>query len=325
MLKKKVMSDKALWYEKYRPQKLDEYVWTDAEVRDRIKFWVNDPDKMPHMILEGPPGTGKTSMALLLISELRLDTYDYLFINTNKHSGVEAIRETVTNFCETGGFSGMKIVVIDEADGLSIAAQDKLRGVINDYGDYVRFVFTCNKIRALSDALKSRARVFTLRALDVDEFIARLLHIAQAEKVVEKDPTEKEFDVLGQITEDTYPDLRRAIDLLQDCTSGKELTSPKKVNNDSAEWQSSMASVVLSSGDANQVRELVSSMRKDEIEEAYRYLYEKSNDLFEQANKEQAAVILVAEYLGRHSTSAFPEINLAGLLNKLSMLQAMDS
>lgn len=318
------MSENALWYEKYRPETLDDYVWTSEEIRGRIKYWLTDPSSMPHVIFEGPPGTGKTTLARLLINGLDLETYDYLFINTNKFSGVDAIRETVTNFCEGGGFSGLKLVVIDEADGLSIAAQDKLRGVINDYGAFVRFVFTCNKIRALSDALKSRARTFTLKRLDRDEFMIRLHDIAVAESVI--DPgAESDLDTISKITERTYPDLRRGIDLLQDCSSKDGLRAPKGLGEVHTEWQASVIDIVTSMSNATTIRETVVSMRRDEIEECYRFLYEKSGELFTDPDKEQAAVVLIADYLRAHSVVSFPEINLAGLLNKLVKLQRMDT
>ncbi len=135
------MAETALWYEKYRPTTLDDYVWVSDEIKSRFTFWLSDPNKLPHLILEGPPGTGKTTLALV-IGRAIVESNELLYINTNKHSGVDAIRETVTNFCETAGFDGLKMVLIDEADGLSVAAQDKLRGVINDYGDYCTITFT---------------------------------------------------------------------------------------------------------------------------------------------------------------------------------------
>jgi DNA polymerase III delta prime subunit len=312
------MSTFELWYEKYRPRKLDDYVWVADEVRDRITYWLKNPAKFPHLILHGPAGTGKTTLALLIAEALVEDTgFDLLFINTNKQSGVEAIREQVTGFCEIGGFGGLKVVIVDEADGLSGPAQDKMKSVINDYGDFVRFIFTTNNIRSMTEPMQSRARPFEIKALNADEFVNRLVAVLEAEEV------EIDADIVGQIIDLTYPDMRKAIDLLQDCERDKKLIPPAESNIGSPEWSQGVADIILNQGGAGAIRELVISIRKNEIANVYRYLYEHSN-IFETTAAEMTAITIIASYLKVHATVAFPDINLAGCLIELVQLKALD-
>ena len=314
------MSEFALWYERYRPRTLDDYVWVADDLKSRVKFWLADPEKLPHLVLYGPPGTGKTTLALIIGQTVAVAGIedDLLYINTNKNSGVDAIRELVTNFCESGGFGGLKVVFIDEADGLSIQAQDKLRGVINDYGDFVRFIFTANKIRSVSEALKSRCRVFEVKALNEDQFINRLLTIAEAEGI----NAEEFISTIGDIVSFTYPDLRRAIDMLQDCARGDKLVPLSEASGGTPEWAESVVDIILNEGRAGQIRELVTSLRKDAILDVYRYVYEHSN-MFDDPIKEMTAMVIVKDNMVRHATAAFPDILLAGCLIELVQLQEM--
>lgn len=310
------MTETALWYKKHKPDDLSGFVWCNEQLRDKVLEWIENPSSMPHIILEGPPGTGKTTLSELIIGHLKLDALDYLFLSTNKHSGVDSIKENITEFCELLGWSDIRVVVIDEADGLSGPAQDKLRAVINDHGDNVRFIFTCNKIGSLTSALKSRARVYSVNTLNFKTFGDKIADILAEEKIEIKSD-----DALVRLINDTFPDLRKAIDLLQDSCSPKEgggytFSYVGNQGNTGKSWEIAVRECLIGGG-IRTLRDIITGMPKSEQEEVYKFLYENSNELFGSQEMEQMAIVLIANYLKDHDKVAFPEINMLAMFCEL--------
>ena len=134
---------KTIWVEKYRPTKISEYVFRDELQKRTIQGWINDKS-IPHLLFAGSAGTGKTTLARVLVNELGVQPADLLFINATRENGIEYVRYKITSFSETQPWGDFKIVLLDEADYLSPDAQAALRGVMEQYHASVRFILTCN-------------------------------------------------------------------------------------------------------------------------------------------------------------------------------------
>lgn len=314
----------SLWYDKYRPRTLDEYVWTDQHMKAQVENWIAKR-VIPSVCFAGGPGRGKTSLARLLIQQLEVDDDDVLTLRGSVDNTVETVRSKIIEFCELGGWSGLRIVFMDEADNLSQGAQQTLRNVIDDYADSVRFIFTCNYPHKIIDAIwSSRMIRIDIEKLPVQDFLNRLVSIMDAEQI---DLTsDAAFHALGQIQEVCYPDLRKAINLLEDSVRDGVLCAPQGAKSASALWESYFRGLLKTKTDAarelSHIRETLLTLTPDEMEDVYRYLYHNGTELF--GAHQMRAIVIINNGQKSHRQALLPDMILLEVLLKLILLMNPD-
>ena len=304
---------KELWVEKYRPKTLKEYVVRDDAQRQQIQSWINDK-AIPHLLLSGAPGVGKTTLAKVLFNELEVSGYDILEINASRENSVDTVREKINNFVQIMPFGDYKYVLLDEADYMSPNGQAALRGVMETYHTSARFIITCNYPNRIIPALHSRCQGFHMEVIDKNEFTARVAEILIAEKM---DP---DLETLDTYVKATYPDLRKCINMIQqNCRDGK-LMPPASGDSGQQDYRLQMVEL-FKAGKINEARKIVCSQaRPEECEEIYRWLYDNLEIISKDEDQQDKAVLIIKQGLVDHSFVADPEINLASVMIKLARL-----
>ena len=302
-----------LWVEKYRPNTVDGYVFTDEKQKQQVEHWIKE-GSFPHLLMSGDPGTGKTTLAKLLINELGVEDYDVLTINASRENGIDVLRDKINGFVQTMPFGKFKVVLLDEADYLTQPSQAALRNDMESYHETVRYILTCNYAHKIIPALKSRCHEFHIAKPDMVEFTARAATVLVAEEI------QFELDVLDTYVRATYPDLRKCLSQLQVNSSSGALSAPQKQGQSENELLIE-ATTLFKSGSIIEARQQLMqyiALYPTRIEDTYRWMYDNL-DLFGASNeKRDANIIVIRNGLANLPLVGIPEISLAATLVELT-------
>ena len=287
----------SLWVERYRPDTLEGYLGNEEFIFS-LNEWIEKND-FPNLLLYGPPGTGKTTAAKLIVKNINCD---HIYLNCSDENGIDVIRDKVKQFASGATFKPLKVVILDESDFLTINAQAALRNVIESFSLTTRFIFTCNFVERIIDPLKSRLNVFALNTPEPKTIAKRLKEVLDAEQI--------EYDIkdVVEIVKKTYPDIRRALNLIQGLSTGGALKF-KKITDSSYTEQIINEAKSKKKTSFNAIRQIIADNDINDFTGLYKELHN--------AYSTPEATIIIEEYLFHSTTIPDKEICFCACISKL--------
>jgi replication factor C small subunit len=291
-----------LFVEKYRSKGLDEYVGNE-NIKATVAKYLEQND-IQNLIFYGGPGTGKTTLAKLIVNNLECD---YLYINASDERGIETIRDKVSGFASSASFKPLKIIILDEADFLTIQAQASLRNVIETFSRSTRFILTCNYVERIIDPLQSRCQVLKIVPPSMKEVAA---HIAG---ILDKENIEWAKETLGPIVKQYYPDIRKILGTAQLSTIDNKLVLDKSIlvsNN----YTEQVINELKTNKNWKNIRQIIADSNINDYEELYKELYSRVSDYAD--GREGMVVIILEEYQYHANFRIDKEINIMACIAK---------
>lgn len=299
------MEENSLWVEKYRPDSLDNYIGNQS-VKDKMQQYIEQND-VPHILLYGSAGTGKSTLCKILIKHLDCD---YIWINASDENNVETVRNKIKNFASTIGFNKWKIVILDEADFLTPSAQAILRELSERYSQTTRFILTANYPEKIIPAIQSRCQMYNIIPPSKKDIAVHVAGILDNEEV-----TYTPAD-LKVIIDSTYPDIRKVINDCQKQSMNGELKLDKQSLIE-ANYALKVIEILKDKSknalvSLKEIRQLFADSQVKDYTPLYQLLYENVDSY---SNGKSAEIILkITEYEYQSQMRIIKELSAASLV-----------
>ena len=305
------MTENTLWVEKHRPKSLDTYIGNE-QLKDKVKHYLDSGD-LPHLLLFGKAGTGKTTLAKLLVNNIDCD---YLYINASDENNVETVRNKVKNFASTMGFKDYKVIILDECDYITPNAQAALRNLMETFSKHCRFILTCNFVERIIDPIQSRCQSFQVIPPNKND-VAKHLH-----NILTQEGVGYEREDLGILVNSGYPDIRRVINGAQRQSIGGKLSIDKQsiVEND---YKMKLLEILKTQDKKNafkNIRQLLADAKVTDFADLFRLLYDEVDSYG--SGKIADCILIIAKYELSDAQVVDKEINaMAMLIEILSVIK----
>ena len=295
-----------LWVEKYRPNNLDTYIGNE-HLKDKVSVYLESGD-LPHLLLYGKAGTGKTTLAKILVNNIDCD---YLYINASDENNVDTVRNKVKNFASTMGFKDYKIIILDECDYITPNAQAALRNLMETFSKHCRFILTCNFVERIIDPIQSRCQSFQIIPPSKKEVAKHIHNILLKENVM------SDMKDLKVLIDSGYPDIRRVINAAQrNVVKGKlKLDTTSIIQND---YKLKLLKILKTQDKKTafkDIRQLLLDNKITDFADLFRLLYDEVDDWGKGHVAE--CILVIARYELSDTQVVDKEINAMAMLIEL--------